>query len=325
MKIQLSKTDIKIQTLILIIILLLLWIPAFIHISPFQTSNNIFFEWCFGWIKKAPFLGALLAFLLIFFNLFYLSKLLTDKHLKSVNTIYPAIIYLILMSNVSTFQLTPELIACTLLLLSLPPLFSMEEAAPNDNFIIKLSVIIGVAILFYPSIWICLLLPIFAISIFINLSVRKIFLSLLGTSFVWIWVLSVAFFTDSLSDFWIHVKPNIDFSLHQFYVSINWLTISAFVMKACVVIPVIFIVLRHSQNDLVINRRRMITTVIFLFLLVIGFFNANDIVLHANLLVLPETIIITYLYEHSKKVKLVGFILFVIFSIHLIDRWSLIF
>lgn len=321
---KLSKYDFHVQVLIAIVVLLLLWIPAFVHIEPFAFTEFTIFGWCFGWLKNVPFLGVALSFVFLVADLLLLYKTLVNNHIQSANTFFPEIVFLIFSSGVSYGQFSSETVAMLLILLSLQPLFNMGEEE-NDHFIFSSSLLIGLAALFDPVLVICCLLPISAIVVFGTLSVRKILLSLLGFIFCWIWVFAVCFLTDSIEPFWHALRQQATFGIAAIQFPTNWMSWSLLAIKIAVMIPVVFFVLTLVQKDLVINRRRMVVTFIYFILLILCFLMVKSSVLHAYLLFLPETILIIYLYEHLPRVKMVGFCVFLIFLLQLIGQWMPLF
>lgn len=322
---SLYKAGFHTQILVVLIALVLLWTPSFIHIASFESQDFSFFNWVFKWIHLAPFTGVIISMLTIVLSTFILNKTLTDNHIQSSSTIYAAIIFLVFLSNISTIQLSNELISCFFLILSLHSLYAIGEEDFNDHSIFLSSFLVGVAILFYPAIWVCFLLPILAVSVFGTLSIRKILLSLLGTILIWIWVFSIVFFTDSINIFLAFLQDNIQFGFFQFHLPTDWLTFSSWIVKTSLAFPLIIIIFIRSQSDVVMNRRRILVTIFLFGLLLISALCAKDIILHDNLLMIPETIMITYLYEHSKKVKVVGFCIFLIFLLNLLNRWMIVF
>lgn len=322
---KISKVDFHSQILISIVAFLLLWIPALINVSPFVFIPYSLFGFCFGWIQYFPIGGVLLTIILLILGVLILYKTLVDKHLQSSNTFYPEIILLIFASGVSFGQLTPETVSMFFLILALQPLYNIGEETFNDNAIFLSSLLFGIAILFHPVLWICCLVPIIAIVIFTSLSVRKLALSLLGTIYPWICYFAVLFLTDSLAPAFSVLKQQASLSFLGFEFPLHWLSLSFLILELVMMIPIVIIVVSHSQKDLVINRRRIIITMVLYFLLIICELSMNNYGAHALLLHLPETILIIYLYEHLRKVKMVGIGILILFLLQMTGRWMLLF
>lgn len=325
---RLSKLSFHSQILLTIIIVICLWIPAFIQIQPFTSPDGSIFNFFFWWISKVPFIGVIINFSVFIIASIYLYKILTSSHLQTPSSFVPELILLIFISNISNMQLNSITISGLFLLFSISALFKIKDGN-NDGYIFFSSFLIGIATIFNPAIWLCMFLPIIAILIFETISIRKILLSILGFLLIWLWAVAIAFILDTHDLFIEFIKGSIYFTKFQFPLLDSWHSWSLFILETVLIIPIIFLLFVRSHSDVIVNRRRIFITIIFFVLLFFScFFTSINMIQQRQLLFIPEIILIAYLYEQFKNNKLIysaGVILFLIFVLNLYERWIILF
>lgn len=326
---RLSKINFHAQILLTIIVVILFWIPAFVKIPPFVSNEGSIFNFLFEWISKVPLIGVILNLLFAIIASFYLYNILTSSNLQTSSSFVPEMLLLVFLSNISNMQLNAITISGFFLLLAINSLFKINEGKNIDNYIFISSFLIGIATIFNPPIWITVLLPTISILILANISLRKITLSLLGFALIWIWSIAIAFILDDFNSFTQYVIDSILYSTFHLPLPNTWHSWGLLILEIVLIAPLLIILFARSQRDVIINRRRILITIIFFGILFYScFFTSYNITLQKQLLFIPEVILISYLYEHfrnSKMIYIADFLLFFIFLLNLYERWMILF
>lgn len=148
----------------------------------------------------------ILAFFVIFFQASYFGILLINNKAYNESNYVTALIFgFLCFFSFDLLATTPELLASTLLLLSLNNLFKeIEFRIDRDSIVLNLGVFLGMASLFVFSYSIFLLGTILILIIFARATLRKILLLLFGYGLVHAAVLTLYYCYDRTDDLLVH-------------------------------------------------------------------------------------------------------------------------
>jgi hypothetical protein len=146
----------------------------------------------------------ILAFLIIFFQSAYLGIIFITKKVFNENTFIPSLIFsLLFFFSYDTLTLSDELLGSGFLLLALNNLFKeIEFRIPRDETTFNLGIYISLASLFYFPYVIFLFGILVSLFLFARADARKFLLFIFGFLLPHLFVLSISYLNDSLSQTW---------------------------------------------------------------------------------------------------------------------------
>ncbi len=152
MLINIFKKNYPFQLLLLVLVPLVLWIPAFINppeifVSKFDMPlYRLVAEAMQGWHIAAT----ICAFVLVFLQALALNYLFTHNHLCQKTTFIPAFLYILLMScNVQTMTMSSILFSNLCLIISLHFFFKCHDKSEGIDEIFQAGFFLALASLFY--------------------------------------------------------------------------------------------------------------------------------------------------------------------------------
>lgn len=261
------KNNYFLQLVLLTIIPILLWIPAFIS-SPEPIATNFdtpIYKVIHNALSSYKTLSTILAFLLVIIQGLLINNIFSSNQLSTSTTFFPAFIYILLLSsNYSLMTISPLLILNTFIIIAIYFLFRSFDKAEGLDEIYTTNLFISLAFLtFTPSI-------IFLIWIWFSLLNYRFYkwrywiISLLGFLTPIIFFIVYYFITDTLyvrsSTFFnnIHFIPNFFVTLKPidfvFYIAIGLLGL------------VSLLNMLSSKGDNNINYRKKTNVIVILFL-----------------------------------------------------------
>lgn len=117
---KLFRTNIFMQSVIIFVVSLVLWVGVFSHPQPLPlVGGGQLYYWLTGWLS--PLAGAIIAFLLVVLEGFMLNGILYRHKMITQNTLMPMLFYIIAMS-LGTHTLSPILLGNLLMLLAIDQL-----------------------------------------------------------------------------------------------------------------------------------------------------------------------------------------------------------
>ena len=196
-------------------IALLLWLPSFFHAPPgYVPLQEMPLYRLFGaWSQHWP--GALLAWLLVVGQAFYLNYLINKYEVLYKPSFLPALLYVLLMSfSTRVMWLHPVIFVNLLILAFFDKTFSLFKHPSPIRMLFESSFFSGLAFLFYFPAAIFYLLLLLSLGIIRSLSLREWMVTLIGfllpLYFAFVWF----FWQGTLSSFVALLKPRLpDFSL----------------------------------------------------------------------------------------------------------------
>lgn len=156
MLINIFKKNYPLQLVLLVIVPLVLWIPAFVNPPQvFQSKFDLpLYEVIFDATKQFQRMATVFAFLLVYLQALLFNHLLTRNHLCQKTTFIPAFFYILLMScNVQTMTLSSILFSNLFLIIALHFFFKCHDKKEGIDEIFQSSFFLALASLFFaPSI-----------------------------------------------------------------------------------------------------------------------------------------------------------------------------
>ena len=147
---KIFRTNIFIQSVIIIVVSLVLWVGAFGHPQPMpMVGGGQLYYWLTGWLS--PLAGAIIAYLLVVLGGFLLNGMLYRHKMITQNTLMPMLFYIIAMS-LGSHTLSPILLGSLLLLLAVDQLMLTNTLLSLPlNKIFGAAACIALATLFCPA------------------------------------------------------------------------------------------------------------------------------------------------------------------------------
>jgi hypothetical protein len=152
MFIEIFKKNYITQLLLLAIVPILLWIPAFLH--PPQIISTRFdmtiYYGLYALLKPLPLLATIIAFSITIINGLFLNFIFTSNKLVSKTTYLPAFMYYLLSSSNYTFMTLSSLLMMNCcLILALFFFYRVYDKKENAEDIFTTSLILSIGMLFY--------------------------------------------------------------------------------------------------------------------------------------------------------------------------------
>ena len=147
---KIFRTNIFMQSVIIIVVSLVLWVGAFGHPQPMpMVGGGQLYYWLTGWLS--PLAGAIIAYLLVVLGGFLLNGMLYRHKMITQNTLMPMLFYIIAMS-LGSHTLSPILLGSLLLLLAVDQLMLTNTLLSLPlNKIFGAAACIALATLFCPA------------------------------------------------------------------------------------------------------------------------------------------------------------------------------
>ena len=147
---KIFRTNIFIQSVIILVVSLVLWVGVFIHPQPMpMVGGGQLYYWLTGWLS--PLAGAIIAYLLVVLGGFLLNGMLYRHKMITQNTLMPMLFYIIAMS-LGSHTLSPILLGSLLLLLAIDQLMLTNTLLSLPlNKIFGAAACIALATLFCPA------------------------------------------------------------------------------------------------------------------------------------------------------------------------------
>jgi hypothetical protein len=195
------------QPVLLIIIPLLgllMWLPAFLHPLPLVVSHPMpLFELLTKPLISHPFLASLLAFLLLLLQAFLFNFILEKYEFSGKPTYLPALLYIVFASFApGLLQLHPALIASIFILLALHRILGTYRITNAYAACFEAGFLISLASLFYFPAILCIIFIFIAILLLRPFSGREWIIASLGFLLPCLYVFCYYFVIDGLRFFW---------------------------------------------------------------------------------------------------------------------------
>lgn len=211
------------QQIVIVIIALVLWLPAFITKSAFIPGeyNTPLYNGIVSLLDFAPFLLNLLAFIVYLLSVFLFNSVLSANRLVSKHSTVGALCFVTMMCcSPELHSCYPFIFACPFILMAIHTLFLIYQTDAPENYMMNIGYFIGIASLFYyPSafliLWVMLSFLVFRFK-----EMRFVLIPVVGFLIVNALLLGLSFMFgqyDMLIDSYSCFFRNIRFSLELSY------------------------------------------------------------------------------------------------------------
>lgn len=200
----LFRTNQLAANLLLIIYVLVLRVSGLIADQPWEpNSTGVLSNLVYDYVGTHGWLPDLLAMILVLIQAFLLNILSARFRMSKEVTMFPGVFYVLLMSTIPDFlHLSPMLMGNTFLIIALTNMFKTMKATSSADSIFNVGFWISVAGLFYFSNFLFLLFAIFGLSTLRNFKINEFFMVLVGGLVPIFLGGTIAFFNDSLLNFY---------------------------------------------------------------------------------------------------------------------------
>jgi len=260
MLIRLTKSNHSLQLSLLILLAIALWTRNFVAHTPIEIiePQTFLYESLFGWTKTNMVLAKILAFMCVLLQAFLLN-VIAKIHSVSKNSMFVALIYVVLMSVQNDWQMMqPFLIANFFIIGGYWYLFKIYDQKEPYEYVFNAAILFALASLLSAS-----LLPFGLIMFWVFLSYpinkwREWLIAILGFGFPFFVVYLWASLTENLNMFSEFLIPMMDFDSLKTIVEMS-LPTQIFVWFVCLIslIGIGFMQLRAKYNE--IAQRKKIT------------------------------------------------------------------
>ncbi len=304
MFIRIFRTESAVQFIIILLLGILLWLPAWLQppvqapYASFLTTGKVFFQA----LTHYPVLSSILALVVIVTQGIVLTLILSNHDLAPRNNALPAILYLLLMSwhpNMLAFHST--LIANAFLILFLFEFLQIYEKPDAFKEVFTSCFAIALATLFQSSAVILMVLVWFGFIIYRVFSWREWIISLTGFFLPFLFYALYEYWNDTwlikIEEIRVYFSAYHLIPLHFTTSEIIIFTVFSFLTLATVVR-----VMQIIQEKVISIRKKFIFLVWFLVLTsAIFFFSPGLSWQNASMAILPLTILVSYHFSLLKK------------------------
>jgi len=229
MFIKLFKSTYSFQLIILFVVAILIWVHSFIQPIPatHEYTPAPLYNYLYYLLRNLPLLQVIVAFVLIITQAFLINKILIDNAIIRKNTLLPAFVYIVIMSQSHELQtLYPALFSNFLIIIVFYYLLKIYNEVEAYVEILNAGVLVGLASLFYlPAIFFIFILWI-GLFIFSIFNWREWIIPIAGLLIPYLFLFMFYFWFDRLEimfnnyiDFFVSFKEiNFDLSLNQIFV-----------------------------------------------------------------------------------------------------------
>ena len=315
MLIRFFKSSFYLQYLVLLVLAAALWIRAYtapcleIHAGP----ESPLFLLLLQFLPDEVLVYSISGFFLLLAEALILNFILIRHEIVPKNTLIPAIVYIVLMSQSPLMLgLNPVLCAGFFIILAIDRIMKTYGQADPTKNVFSAAVLLALASLFYfPAIFLCLVLFLSFI-IFGTFSIRVFFVSLSGIFTVYIYLFLVYFITDNLAgqyctyESWFFEFPGIDISSYYMQYMV-WGGAALLLLAAS------FYSVSH-MNEWNISIRKMILLIMWFFILSSStlIYEGDQFLNTALLAAIPASMIISGYLANRRKVSVLMEIYFLL-------------
>jgi len=284
MLIRVFKRSYVVQYIILLVIAVILWLPAFIYPPDFALSSNIYVSPAWHWLLQVignyPLAGTVLAIIIILTGALLMNGILEKYELALKNTLVPALFYILIMSHQPVFlQLHPALIASFLMLVVMLNLFGIYTQQEAYSQVFNSGFITGIASLFYFPATVFFLFIWLTFFVYRLYAIREWIIALLGFLLIYFFLGTYYFMTDQLIEAFAAYSEYFRTLpvLGTFY-PFNILTLIISLLFILLFLFALFRLIAHLQEHVISVRKRYVSVFWFLVLAI-----ANDLLFAKDL------------------------------------------
>jgi len=320
MLIRLYKSNYSLQIIILFVVAIVLWVQSFFH--PTSSTHEItpapFYNYLHYFLHRLPLLEVVLAFVLIIAQGFIINRILIINSIVRKNTLLPAFIYVVVMSQSTDLQtLYPALLSNLFLILLLHYMLKIFNETEAYVEILNAGFLVGIATLFYlPSvfflaaIWLCFI-------IYTIFYWREWVISFLGVVIPYIFLFTFYFWFDKMEFMFM--------KYYDFYTSFRELcfelNVYQFIILTLLMLFVLLginrIILSLNSKTISIRKKSIIIIWFFIISLVPLIYSSEPNIQNMALSFVPASCIIANYFDEIKKKPLIEilFLLTVLFAV----------
>jgi len=304
MLIRLTKSNHSLQLSLLILLAIALWARNFVVHTPVELveSQTFLFDVLFGWTKTNMVLAKILAFVCVLLQAFLLSNI-AKKHSVSKNSMFIALIYVVLMSAQSDWQtMQPFMITNFFIMGGYWYLFKIYDQKEPYEYVLNAAMLFAFASLFSASLlpfgliitWIFLLYP-------VN-KWREWIIAILGFGFPFLVVYLWAFFTENLDVFSEFTTPIMSFdNLEQITEMPLFTKIFLGFILAVSVVGIGFMQFRAKYNEIA-QRKKSTAMILGVFWIIsVAVFTSYTVTHLATFLLFSAFFIAEWFYRNERQ------------------------
>ncbi|MBZ0242313.1 MAG: hypothetical protein K8F24_03780 [Bacteroidales bacterium] len=329
MIIRFFRSSFAAQYVLVVLLAVVLWLPAFLKL-PAAVEFNIDRQPLFGFTLDAlagfPLLQLVLALLLLLFQAFFFNAFLaTHQLIRRIGSTGAFVYVLLFSSSPELTRLYPFLIAAVFILAALHTLFLIYEAERPYYYVFNAGFFVAMAALFYTPTAILFFWVIISLVIALHAKVRNFLIAFVGFLTPVYLLMSWFFLTDQLAGRlagyggqWINLLA--DFSqvpVLQYVIGLMLLLLLIYALG-----PVLG---NETEKNLGLRKKINITHALLFFSVLMLFFQRDSLIFNSVLL-LPLAVYISFDFAYAHKLRWRNSLLFVLLLLIVVNQYySLLF
>lgn len=303
MFLKLFRANYSFQMILLLILGILLWLPAFIHPLPIPPplSPVPIYDWLIGPLRAHLLLATILGFSMLLGEAVILSYILTAHDLAPRNTAIASLIFFLLFSwQPETLTLHPVLFSNIFFFVFLSYFLKVYEQPDPFKEVFSAAFSLGLACVFTLPAYPLFLMIWFGFFVYRVLSWREWFISILGFTLPLLFALTYYFWNDGLPVFITDFKSYFSFPSIQARLSTPVIIIWSGIAFLC--LGALIRTLSIIQEKVISIRKNFILITWFFILSLLVLLNIKkDIAFLALIPMMPASILISYHFTSLKK------------------------
>lgn len=306
MLIRFFRSSFAVQYLVVLLIALVMWLPAFLMppaIVLIPDGSGLLFVLLAEWLNEFTFVAVLVSFLMVLLLSFYFNEVLASNLLIARNSFTGALSWVLLFSfSPQIIGFSPMIPAALFVLAALHMLFLIYDNRDAVFYVFNGSFFIALAGLFYPAAFALIVWYLLGLVIALQFDWRNLGAAFLGfitpVYFVWSWF----FITDELAVFYQVFEFSMgvpEFIFFSMFSLTEWIVFVFFVL--IVIAAVNFVWTGESERNLGLRKKISMTNLLFLVTLFLFFWKPAQ--LHA-LVLIPLAVYLAYDLAFNNKLRL---------------------
>ena len=307
--------------LLLILFVVLLWTPSFIHPTAYSGISSYAFNIITNITNQNLFVQTAISFILTILTALILNKVAVDNGFSSMVSTLVAFMYIIITSVMAgESHNNPVIWINFILLFVLSNILKLPYANNTIPIVFNASFLLGIASLFYSQLIFLIVFIWLAIIIHRVVSWRNFTVTLIGVFLPYIFILTWFFFTNQLLEDSYVLFDSLQIDIAPVFLTNTIEIITSLIIVFLIVISAFGIVgTLHEKN---INlRKNLIITLFYIAIAFIILLIFSKSIISTLLLSIPSVLIMGYWFSTIKKAKWYNFLLLIVIFLIILNQY----
>ncbi len=309
---------------ILFVLLILLWLDVFIlkeNNIIIYSNDSVLYKIAFSGLEKYRIIALIIPFFFILFQAYWLNSIIVNNDISGKGTMFPALIYIVLMSlNQDALSFNGLIFSGFFMIYALKISYNCYGKESINMDIFKMSIVFSIASLFYlPMLF--YLLFVWIIMLFYNANSFRIFIiSLVGFVLPYLYVFVVYFMLDATPLLFQHLILRYN----SLFIHTNdfgiYMQLYPLLLGSLIIVSIT--VFLRKINSRVIKIRKYIYIALWMFAvsIAIALFFSDSFLISLSLVAVPATIFVSEFILSFKKKWIAGLIFFLLISMIIVEK-----